>query len=301
MDVAKSMGYQPKAFAQGLARKNSKMIMILVPVISNYFFMEVLAGIQDKLLESDYDLNIFNLNAAQTSSDLKDQIDYVMKRGLADGYLLVSVHQNDASWDQIKINKTPIVLIDEYHPDVDSVSVDSIEGSYTATKHLIDNGYKNIAMISAIPSSKPMVDRKKGYKRALEDNGRIVDERYIIVSDDNYRDGFSEENGYKSMSKIIQTLPEVDAVICSSDIQALGALKSMKDEGVQLPIIGFDDIPIANFLSLTTMRQPMYEMGSLALDKLIQRIQNPDKLITHTVFSPELIIRDSSLTEVISV
>lgn len=300
MDVATTMGYHPKAFAQGLARKNSKMIMILVPVISNYFFMEVLSGIQDKLLECDYDLNIYNLNASHTSEELVNQIDYVIKRGMADGYLLVSVHQQEAYLEHIKSKKTPVVLIDEYHPEVDSVSVDSVEGSYAATQHLINNGFQKIALISADPNSKPMLDRKNGYRRALEDAGKMLDERLIVISDDVYRDGFSEENGYKAMKYIIDELPEVEAVVCASDIQALGALKAMKDAKVRIPIIGFDDIPISNFLGLSTMKQPMYEMGSLALEKLIQRIQNPDKLITHTVFSPEIVVRDSSMSEIVT-
>lgn len=297
LDVAKFMGYQPKAFAQGLARKNSKMIMVLVPVISNYFFMEVLAGIQDKLNDFEYDLNIYNLNASHEGDDLINQIDYVINRGMADGYLLVSVHHQEEYWENIKFKTTPIVLIDEFHPEVDSVSVDSVEGAYSATTHLLNSGYKKIALISADPTSKPMVDRKNGYKRALEDAGKMLDEKLIITSGSMYRDGFSEENGYNAMADIIKNYKDVDAVVCASDIQAFGALKAMKDLKKRIPIIGFDDIQIASFIGLSTMKQPMYEMGSLALEKLIQRIQQPEKLVTHTVFSPEIVIRESSLTE----
>ncbi|TNE71544.1 LacI family transcriptional regulator [bacterium] len=300
MEIAGTMGYHPKAYAQGLARRNSKMLMILVPVISNYFFMEVLAGIQDKLLEYDYDLNIHNLNSGN-SSDINDQVDYVVKRGLADGYILVSVHQQEAYWEQLKSYQIPLVLIDEYHPDFDSVSVDSVEGSYSATKHLIDQGYRKIALISANPSSKPMKDRRSGYKRALEDNGVVVDDKLIIVDTNDYRDGFTEENGYNSMLKILKKHPEVDAVVCASDIQALGAIKAMQDEAKRLPIIGFDDLPISKFLGLSTMKQPMYEMGTLALEKLIQRIKRKDNLISHTVFSPELIKRESSVADSVTV
>ena len=294
LDVATSMGYHPKAFAQGLARKNSKMIMILVPVISNYFFMEVLAGIQDKLLEYDYDLNIYNLNSNQANRNLKDQIEYIMSRGMADGYLLVSVHQKEIQWETLKNFENPVILIDEFHQEFDSVSVDSVEGSYLATQHLLNQGYEKITLISANPNSKPMRDRKIGFKRALEDAGKMLNEDQIIVSEDLYRDGFSEENGYKAMIELMKKYPETEAVVCASDIQALGALKAMKDIHVRVPIIGFDDIPMSKFLGLSTMRQPMYEMGTLALEKLFDRIQNKDKLISHTVFSPELVVRESS-------
>lgn len=296
LDVATSMGYHPKAFAQGLARKNSKMLMILVPVISNYFFMEVLAGIQDKLLEYDYDLNIYNLNANHANRNLKDQIEYVMSRGMADGYLLVSVHQKEIQWETLKNFEKPVILIDEYHPEFDSVSVDSIEGSYLATQHLLNQGYEKITLISANPNSKPMRERKSGFKRALEDAGKMLNEDQIIILEDLYRDGFSEENGYKAMVELLKRYPDTEAVVCASDIQALGALKAMKDLDVRVPIIGFDDIPMSRFLGLSTMRQPMYEMGTLALEKLLNRIQMKNRIISHTVFSPELVIRDSSMS-----
>jgi LacI family transcriptional regulator len=215
---------------------------------------------------------------------------------MADGYLMVSVHQKQVQWEQLKGYDKPIILIDEYNPNHDSVSVDSVEGSYLATKHLIDQGFERIALISASPNSKPMFDRKTGYKRAIEDSGRMVNEEYIFISDDLYRDGFSEENGYESMKRIIRDFPTVEAVVCASDIQALGALKAMKDADVRFPIIGFDDIPISRYLGLSTMKQPMYEMGTLALEKLLHRIQHPDSMISHTVFSPELVVRETSLS-----
>lgn len=293
MDIADSLNYYPKAFAQGLARKNSKMITVLVPVLSNYFFMEVLAGIQDKILETEYDLNIYNLNISKETT-FQDQIDNVIKRGMADGFVLVSVHQQDAYWDQIKNSKIPVVLIDEYHHDYDSISVDSVDGAYAATKHLIDMGYSNLALISAHPNSKPMKDRNKGYRRALEDSGITVNDKNIILSDVSYRDGFTEENGYQAMEQIIKSNKFVDAIVSASDIQAIGAMKAMKDHNVKIPIIGFDDLPISNFLALSTMKQPMYEMGALAIQKLIDRITNPNRLVSHTVFSPEIVQRDST-------
>lgn len=286
--VAESLDYHPRAFAQGLARKRSRMITALVPVISNYFFMEVLGGIQDALAQYDYDLNIYNITSAH---DLLDQIEYVLRKGMADGYLFISLHLRDPEWKELKRYQVPITLVDEYDSEFDSVSVDSIEGAYTATNYFINKGFRRIAMISALPGAKPSRDRLLGYKRALEDAGHMVDNELIVTGDDLYRDGFTEKAGYQAMNKLIQMTHRPDACFCSSDIQAVGAIKAQTDAHTVIPLISFDDIQIAHYLGLSTMKQPMYEMGKLATHKLIERISDPGKVVSHTVFSPELILR----------
>jgi LacI family transcriptional regulator len=289
--IANTYGYQPYAMAQGLARKKSRLITVIVPVISNHFFMEVLAGIQDKIAGFEYDLNIYNV---RLTDDIDEQIEYLIKRGVADGYLLVSIHLSDRKWSELKKMNANIVLLDEYHPEFDSVSVDSVEGAYLATQHLIQQGYERIAMLTAMINSKPAQDRIKGYSRALQDAGRIVDSSLIVTGDHFSRDGFTERNGYEGMCQILDKNPVPDACFCSSDIQAMGALKAMSDRGITIPIMGFDDLRFSEFLGLSSMRQPMYDMGWLALEKLVCRLEDGDADISHTIFSPELVVRASS-------
>jgi LacI family transcriptional regulator len=291
LEIADRFGYHPLAMAQGLARKKSKLITLIVPVISNSFFMEVLAGIQDRIAEFDYDLNIYNV---RISDDLDQQVEYLIKRGMADGYLLISIHLNEKQWGIIKKLRKTIALVDEYHPDFDSVSVDSVEGAYQGTKYLIECGYERIAMITALVNSKPSQDRIRGYSRALQDHGRILNRSLIVTGDSVSRDGFTEQNGYEGMIRLMEldTLP--DAVFCNSDIQAMGALKAMNDKGIHIPILGFDDLKFSEFLGLSSMRQPMYDMGWLSLEKLVNRLDNNTIDVSHTVFSPELVVRDST-------
>lgn len=291
LEIADRFGYHPLAMAQGLARKKSRLITVIVPVISNNFFMEVLAGIQDRIAEFDYDLNIYNV---RISDDLDQQVEYLIKRGMADGYLLISIHLNEKQWNIIKKLRKTIALIDEYHPEFDSVSVDSVEGAYQGTKYLIECGYQRIAMITALMNSKPSQDRIRGYSRALQDYGRILDRSLIVTGDNVNRDGFTEKNGYEGMIRLIEMNPMPDAVFCNSDIQAMGALKAMNDRGVHIPILGFDDLRFSEFLGLSSMRQPMYDMGWLALEKLVNRLEDPTSDVSHTVFSPELVVRGST-------
>ncbi len=292
--IAQERGYHPKAIAQGLARRHTKTIMALVPMLSNYFFIEVLAGLQDRISSSEYDLHIFNIKGFTSADELHDQLEYVMRKGQADAYILVSCHLRDEQWRSLlKRYKVPVVLLDEHHDAYDSISVDSVQGAYLATKYLLDQGHRGVCVIAASENSKPIQDRVAGYFKAMTEAGFDQEDMRIYRGDDSYRDGFSEMDGFQAMLKILENPDGPDAVFCTSDIQSLGALKAMQDIGRSIPLVSFDDIQIAHFLGLTTMRQPMYEMGTLAIEYLLERLEGgslePPK---NTVFLPELIVRE---------
>ncbi|MEQ8525356.1 LacI family DNA-binding transcriptional regulator [Gracilimonas sp.] len=289
--VADEMGYHPQAFAQGLASRKSNTVMIVVPVISNYFFMEVLGGIQDKLSEENYELSIFNISP---NKDIQEQVEHVLKRRWAEGYLFISIHLNDKNWSKLQKYNVPITLLDEHYEGFDSVSVDNAQGAYRAAKSLFQDGYKRVAMLSALETSKPIQDRISGYKRALKEFNIPFDQELIVKGDSMYRDGFTERAGYEAMVKILTMEPTPEACFCASDIQAVGALKAMQDTGKQIPIIGYDDIELAEYMGLSTIRQPMRDMGFFATQNLIDRMNKPDKAISQTIYTPELITRTST-------
>lgn len=289
--VADEMGYHPQAFAQGLASRKSNTVMIVVPVISNYFFMEVLGGIQDKLSEENYELSIFNISP---NKDIQEQVEHVLKRRWAEGYLFISIHLNDKNWSKLQKYNVPITLLDEHYEGFDSVSVDNAQGAYRAAKSLFQDGYKRVAMLSALETSKPIQDRISGYKRALKEFDIPFDQELVVKGDSMYRDGFTERAGYEAMVKILTMEPTPEACFCASDIQAVGALKAMQDTGKQIPIIGYDDIELAEYMGLSTIRQPMRDMGFFATQNLIDRMNKPDKAISQTIYTPELITRSST-------
>lgn len=299
LEIASRYGYHPRAQAQSLARRKTGIITVIVPIISNYFFMEVLAGIQDRLAETEFDLQISNIkNSGDVREDsVRRQVEDVFKRGMSDGYIIISLHFGDKDWEYFKKFEAPITLIDEYHPEYSSVSVNNVEGGYTATKSLIEQGFEHIAMICALFDSKPVEERITGYRKAIEEAGFTFDESMLYTGLDTERDGFNELNGYQAMKALLHSKKEIDAVFCNSDIQSLGALKAMKDYQKRLPIVSFDDLSFSQYLGLSTMRQPMLKMGMIAVEKLIKQLENPDKDVTHTIFSPELIVRSSSLPE----
>lgn len=291
LEIAEAVGYHPQAYAQGLASRKNNTIMAVVPVISNYFFMEVLSGIQDKLSDLGYELNIFNVRAEE---NLFEQVEHVLKKRWAEGYLFISIHLLEAEWRKLIRYNVPITLIDEHFEGFDSVSVDNVQGAYRATKSLIEAGHKNLAMLSALKSSKPIHDRLEGFQKALSEKGLEFCDSMVVSGDTLYRDGFTERGGYEAMVKMLTMDVIPDACFCASDIQAVGALKAMEDIGKKIPIIGYDDIELSEYIGLSTIRQPMRDMGFFATQTLVDRMSNSNKAISQTIYSPELILRSST-------
>lgn len=292
--IADEMGYYPQAYAQGLARKKKNRIMILVPVISNYFFMEVLAGIQDQVSSTpkEYELTIFNISGPPDT--IYTQVETAIKKHSADGYILISTHLETEQLGSLLKYDSPLALIDERHPDIDSVTADDKEGTRQAMAYYLGCGYRRIAFISASSSSKPSKKRLKGYKKALREAGLPLDPDLIVTGDSMYRDGFSEQNGYEAMRKLLQLKKPPEACFCTSDIQAIGAMKALREQQVKLPVIGYDDITISDYIGLSTVQQPMYKMGEQATKLLLQRMKKEAGPSTQTTFSPELQLRAST-------
>jgi LacI family transcriptional regulator len=291
LKVADEMGYHPHVYAQGLASKKKNRIVMLVPVMSNYFFTEVLRGIQDSLSDESFELNIVNINSKK---DAFLQAEETLKKRWAEGYLLVSLHFSEEQLKKLQRYKVPICLVDDFSPKFDSVSFNNEQGAYLATKYLTDKGYRRIVLLSAHSKSIPVKERLKGFKRALNEAGLAFNDDLVVAGNDMERDGFTELSGYQAMNKILKMDPRPDACFCTSDIKAVGALKAMKESGVKIPLISFDNLTISEYVELSTVNQPMYDMGFRATNKLIQRLHNPTLRISNEIHHPELIIRSST-------
>lgn len=290
--VAKEAGYHPQGFAQGLASRKNKIIMAVVPVLSNYFFMQVLAGIQDKILEYDFELYIYNI---KSNEDKLTQIQELLRRKWAAAYLMVSVHLPDEQWKYLLEFEDPITLVDDSFPKLDSIYVDNVHGAEVATQFLLSKGHLNPGMILPNRNSKPAQDRLKGFRNILAKYKINVPEGNVVTGETNYRDGYNEQNGYEAMKKMLALDSVPDACFCSSDIQAVGAMGALREEGARMPIIGYDDIKIAEFLGLSTISQPMYRMGAKAVEHIVHRIHNRDDQLLQYVFPTELVKRSSTV------
>lgn len=296
LKVAGELGYQPHASARSLARKETQLVSAVIPMMTNYFFVEVIRGLQERLAESELDLIVYS---SLQLDDIDVQLDRALQRGLASGVLLFATPLTEARVDKLKRSGQPIILVDSFHPDFDCVSTHNEEGGCLATEHLIACGCKRIGMIMAHPESMPAADRRRGYEKALSEAGLPVEDDLVVISSDLDQHGYTEEAGYKAMRVLLERSPRPDGVFAASDLQALGALKAIQEAGLGAPgdvaLIGFDDIKISQYVGLSTLRQPMYEMGRVAVEKLLTRMQQPTRPTSHTIFSPRLIRRASSI------
>ncbi len=296
---ARLLNYQPHAHAQRLASRKANTFSTIIPFFTNYFFIEVLQGIQDKASEIGIDLILYGVNNPA-------QAEYYLRRSLhggrVDGVMFFSMKFPESYVAKFQQMKLPVVIVDSYHEKFDSMLVKNQEGAMDATRHLIDLGHRNIGMINASLETRPAKDRLEGYKNALEGAGLDFNMDRVVISSNGKQDGFNREAGYESMKEMIRRRnhgrDHVTAVFIASDVQAIGALEAAREMGVRVPediaIVGFDDIELAAHAQLTTMRQPMYEMGTLALKMLIERMKSPEAPPVLSTFLPELVIRKSS-------
>ena len=168
------------------------------------------------------------------------------------------------------------------------------------TKYLIGLGHKRIGFIKGPPDHGDANARFEGYRAALDQAGLPFSRDTVLTASIDRQDGFNREAGYASMKELAKRSSmrnPVTAVFVSSDVQAIGALEAARELGIRVPediaMVSFDDIELARHAQLSTMRQPMHEMGSLAVEKLQARIKDPLKSPTLTTFLPELIIRQT--------
>lgn len=295
ISVAKRLNYQPHAFAQALARKRSNTLSAIIPFFTNYFFIEVLQGVQETLTSVGYDLIIHGANNQQ---QLEEYLQRSMRKGRVDGTLIFSLRLPDQFATEFKEKKLPLILVDSFHPDFDSIRVDNVIGAKIATEHLITLGHKDIGMINANVVSVPAQERLNSFLQTLREHNLPVRNEVIHNSSQTKNDGFSREAGYNDMREILNSgvkLPT--AFFVSSDIQAIGVIEALREFELRVPddiaIVSFDNIELSKYFGLTTMNQPMYKMGELAVKKMLERIENVTTPPSSINFTPTLVVRAS--------
>lgn len=288
------LNYQLNVFAQGLSKNKANMIGVIVPpspgVCSAYFFKEILRGVNTAANAASYNLL---LNVDQSGALRNDYSSLFLQRQV-DGLVIIAMPREALVNSGIMEKDMPLVLVNTPLKNVSFVDADNVSGGFEATRHLIKLGHRRVGFINGVPASSNARDRLKGYRQALKKYNIQFDENLAAVGD------FSQEKGYEAMKKLLSIKNPPTAVFCANDLMAIGAIKAVSEKGRRVPedvaLVGFDDMDIADYIipPLTTVRQPVFEMGKIAVESLIALINNkqPQKPI-QKMLKVELIIRQS--------
>ncbi len=288
-------GYQPNAAARSLASQRSRMVGLVLPQsVSSFFtdpfFPHLTQGIAFGCNNNDLTLSLF---LAGNHEDEEKILPRISRRGLLDGVLVQSGQLGDWLIERLAKSSLPTVIIGRPFDTtgINYIDVDNICGAHSATQHLINLGYRRIAIITGSEGSSVTIDRLEGYKQALQAAGLAVDEDLIAEGK------FSEVSGYEAMKRLLPRRP--DAIFASSDVMAAGAMRALAEAGLCVPadvaIVGYDDLPLANLtaVKLTTVRQPILKFGVKAVELLMDVIANGSQPARRIILDTELVIRES--------
>lgn len=289
LQIAKDLQYNKHGAASDLRRKETNKIVLIVEDLSGPFYSEVIRGVQDVVMSHKYDLVACNSLRGKESTAYK----YLTERR-SDGCI---VFAHNITEEMIKMSGSgPIILIDKQieADSVVSIMVDNKQGAFDATNYLIEQGHKKIAYVSGPQESLDNQLRYEGFRKALRENDVAFEPKWVVNGK------FTTESGAHATNVLLAQEDLPTAIFYGNDEMALGGIKAIENHQLKIPddlsIIGFDDIIEAKYVEpkLTTIRQPKYEMGSLAAHLLI-RIINGEEVNNNYSLQTELIIRDSVL------
>jgi len=299
-DTARKLGYQSNNFASSLRSKKTHTIGVMVPRLNSYFMASVMAGMEDAATKQGYNL-IISQSLEKSSKEIVNA--YTMFNKRVDG-LLISLASDTENIDHFApffSKKIPVVFFDRVYEHADStcIIIDNYQAAYDITKHLLDEGSRQIMHLGGNTLRNVYAERLRGYKQALKDYNISFNEKLIHTSN------LSEEDGTKAAEHILKMKPKErpDAVFAANDTAAVHCMIRLKAEGLTIPgdiaFAGFNNDPISKIVepNLTTINYSGYAIGEMAINNLINHLKGLTdiKSTNSIVLRSDLIIRGSSI------
>ena len=291
------LGYVPNSVARSLVTSRTDSIALVIPesesrLGSEPYFSAVIRGVSNALAGTQVQLL---LTLVRDRREL-DQLTRFLTARRVDGVLLVSVHRDDPLPGLLERLGLPTVLAGRRSPaeSLSHVHSDNVGGASQAVRHLLERGRTGIATITGPLDMDVGSSRRRGWREALRDGGREADEALVAPAD------FTEEGGRSAMRALLERRPGLDAVFAASDVMAAGALAELRRQGRRVPddvaVVGFDDSIIARHTDppLTSVRQPVEEIGRTITELLLREIDEPGSARRHMVLPTSLVVRDST-------
>ncbi|MGG0719586.1 LacI family DNA-binding transcriptional regulator [Robertmurraya massiliosenegalensis] len=291
-NAIRELNYEPSMLGRNLRNSESRLLLVLIPSISNPFYTDIINGIQNTAIAHHY-----NILLCETNSNPERENIYfnMVKNKLADGVISMDPAVNMQKLIELAENHS-IILCSEYDEGnmIPYVSIDNELAAYHAVKHLIKLGNEKIALINSDEKFLYARQRRAGYERALAEFHLPFREEWIY-----HTTQLDFQDGVQAMRMLLKLDKRPSAVFAVSDTLAIGALKEVNAQGLHAPddiaVVGFDNISFSNMTNptLTTVSQPMYKMGLTAATMLINSIQ--EKKVESILLDHELIIRESTM------
>lgn len=290
---AQKLNYTPDSIARGLVTRQTRTVGLVVTTISDPFLGEVVDGIEKVALAHGYSLLLSN---GRADPEQEIAVLRLFKERRVDGVLVIATRMSSLYLDQLRRFDVPIILINNLNPiagdeKIRSISIDNLGGARMGVEHLIRLGHRRIAYITDEQGDQSNRDRKAGYRSALLEAGVSFDPEMIMPGDE------TPEAGMRAVERLISKRRKFTAIFCYNDRSAIGALKAARQAGLRVPedvsVLGFDDIFLASYLDLTTVRQPKFEMGGLAMEMMLKLVQG-EGVVTNITLPGTLIIRAST-------
>jgi DNA-binding LacI/PurR family transcriptional regulator len=291
------LGYVPNRAARSLVTRRSDSIALVITeptslLFSDPFFPRLVRGVSTALSVRDLQLVLL----MPDDTDDEERTVRYLTAGHVDGVILVSLHGEDPLPEQLASRHIPAVVLGRppRGVDIDYVDADNRDGGRRATSHLLDTGRRRVATITGPRDMGAGIDRLAGYRDAHVDAAVEVDEGLVVTGD------FTHPGGEAAMERLLRDRPHLDAVFCASDLMAVSAIGVLQAAGRRVPddvaVVGYDDSPIATTTrpALSSVRQPVEEMGREMVHLLTGSIERNGRVPRHVVLATELVARASS-------
>lgn len=290
--IAAESGYRASAVGRSLATRRTNTIGVVVTTITDAFAAEVVSGIEEAAALRDYSIFLANSGA---DPDREMRVVHTLEERRVDGIVVTASRVGALYVPMLSKMRVPIVLLNNQHPSefAHSVMIANSEASAAATQHLIDLGHRRIAYIGDRNGRQSDTERFAGYRHALDAADLSFEPELVFHGDGN------PEGGMEGVARLMALANPPTAIFCYDDMTAIGALRRIRMLGMRVPedvsLIGFDDLPIVRYSDppLTTVRQPMPQMGRQAMETLLDILAG--STANHNIKVPgELIVREST-------
>jgi LacI family transcriptional regulator len=285
--------YRPNGVARGLKLRQTLVLAVVIPDITNPFFAALFRGIEDGATPRGYQALLCNTDGIPERQ--RAHLQSLAARRV-DGVILASTFLKDPAVRWLRHQRTPYVLVNRFSEEGADpfVGSDDVVGATLATQHLIGLGHVRIGHLAGQPTVSTGVLRRKGYHAAMAEAGIPADPDLLVEA------GFVEEGGAHAMEQLLSLKHPPTAIFAVTDMTAIGAYGAARKLGLRIPedlaIVGYNDIPLAGRLipGLTTVHVPIHEFGSVAARMLLEQIETGVLTPRRVVFAPQLVIRGSS-------